>query len=110
MGPGGMAAVVSGHGMARDCPSCERALELFIGAYGAEAGNLALRAVARAGIYLGGGIAPKILPALRWDEFLAAFRDKDHMRPILSRIPVSVITNEHTGLLGAARYAAVAEA
>jgi glucokinase len=109
-GPGGPAAEVSRHGMARDCPACEQALRLFVGVYGAEAGNLALRAVARAGIYLGGGIAPKILPALRWDEFLAAFRDKDHMRPILSQIPVSVITNEHTGLLGAARYAAVAEA
>lgn len=108
--PGGPAAVVSAHGMARDCPACERALRLFVGVYGAEAGNLALRAVARAGIYLGGGIAPKILPALRWEEFLNAFRDKDHLRPLLSSIPVSVVLNEHTGLLGAARYAAMAEA
>jgi glucokinase len=109
-GPGGPASVVSAHGMARDCRACERALRLFVGVYGAEAGNLALRAVARAGIYLGGGIAPKILPALRWEEFLNAFRDKDHLRPLLSSIPVSVVMNEHTGLLGAARYAAVAEA
>jgi len=108
--PGGPPAVVSHHGMAMDCPSCERALRLFVGVYGAEAGNLALRAVARAGIYLGGGIAPKILPALQWPEFLEAFRDKDHLRPLLSSIPVSVIRNELTGLLGAARYAAVAEA
>ena len=103
------AAVVSEHGMAGDCEPCERALRLFVGAYGAEAGNLALRAVARAGIYLGGGIAPKILPALRWPEFLEAFQDKDYLRPLLASIPVSVVMNEHTGLLGAARYAAVAE-
>jgi glucokinase len=109
-GPGGPAATVSRHGMTRDCRACERALRLFVGVYGAEAGNLALRAVARAGIYLGGGIAPKILPALRWEEFLNAFRDKDHLRPLLGSIPVSVVMNEHTGLLGAARYAAVAEA
>lgn len=109
-GAGGTAAVVSRHGMARDCPACERALRLFVGVYGAEAGNLALRAVARAGIYLGGGIAPKILPALQWKEFLEAFRAKDHLRPLLAGIPVWVIRNDHTGLLGAARYAAVAEA
>jgi glucokinase len=108
--PGGTAAVISRHGMARDCPACEQALRLFVGVYGAEAGNLALRAVARAGIYLGGGIAPKILPALKWDVFLQSFRDKDRLAPLLASIPVWVIRNEVTGLLGAARYAAVAEA
>ncbi len=108
-GAGGPAEVVSRHGMARDCPACEQALRLFVGVYGAEAGNLALRAVARAGIYLGGGIAPKILPALRWDVFLESFRDKDHLRPLLASIPVWVIRNEHTALFGAARYAAMAE-
>ncbi len=106
----GPAEVVSRRGMARECPACEQALRLFVGVYGAEAGNLALRAVARAGVYLGGGIAPKILPALKWDVFLESFRDKDHLRPLLSSIPVWVIRNELTGLLGAARYAAVAEA
>ena len=109
-GSNGPAEIVSRHGIARDCPACEQALRLFVGVYGAEAGNLALRAVARAGVYLGGGIAPKILPALKWDVFLESFRDKDHLRPLLSSIPVWVIRNELTGLLGAARYAAVAEA
>ena len=75
--------------------------------YGAESGNMALRAVARSGIYLGGGIAPRILPALRWPEFLDAFRDKENLRPLLESIPVWVIRNELTGLLGAARYAAM---
>ncbi len=110
-GPGTpLAAIVSRYGMADDCPSCVRALRVFVGVYGAEAGNLALRAVARAGIYLAGGIAPKILPALQGEVFLEPFRDKDHLRPLLSKIPVWVIRNELTGLLGAARYATVAEA
>jgi glucokinase len=108
-GEEGAAEVVSTMGMAGSCPACEAALRLFVGVYGAEAGNMALRAVARGGIYLGGGIAPKILPALKWDVFLEAFRDKEHLRPLLSSIPVWVILNPRTGLLGAARRAAMAE-
>jgi len=108
-GEEGAAEVVSTMGMAGSCPACEAALRLFVGVYGAEAGNMALRAVARGGIYLGGGIAPKILPALRWDVFLESFRDKDHLRPLLSSIPVWVILNPRTGLLGAARRAAMSE-
>lgn len=108
-GENGPAEVVSRLGMARECPACEDALRLFVGAYGAEAGNMALRAVACSGIYLGGGIAPRILPALKWPIFLEAFRDKDNLRPLLTTIPVWVIRNELTGLLGAARYAATAK-
>jgi len=78
-------------------PAARPALRLFVGAYGAESGNMALRAVARSGIYLGGGIAPRILPALRWPEFLEAFRDKENLRPLLESIPVWVIKNELTG-------------
>ena len=72
--------------------------------YGAEAGNLALRGMTRAGIYLGGGIGPKILPALG-ERFLRAFRDKDPHAELLSRIPVYVIRNQQASVLGAARYA-----
>ena len=108
-GEEGPAWVVSRLGMEKACRPCEDALRLFVGAYGAEAGNMALRALARGGIYLGGGIAPKILPALRWDVFLEAFRDKEHLRPLLVTIPVWVIRNECTALLGAARYAAITE-
>jgi glucokinase len=108
-GEEGAAEAVSTAAMAGSCPACEAALRLFVGVYGAEAGNMALRAVARGGIYLGGGIAPKILPALRWGVFLEAFRDKEHLRPLLSSIPVWVILNPRTGLLGAARHAAMAE-
>ena len=108
-GADGPAAVVSRLAISGGCQACTDALRMFVGAYGAEAGNMALRAMARAGVYLGGGIAPKILPALKWKEFLDAFRDKDHLRPLLEKIPVWVIRNERTALLGAARYAAIAE-
>ena len=74
-------------------------------AYGAEAGNIALRAVATAGVYVGGGIAPKILPALESGAFLEAFRAKEPMAHLVATIPVAVILNPDAGLLGAASYA-----
>lgn len=86
----------------RRCPSCARAMTMFVSAYGAEAGNLALRAVATAGLYVGGGIAPKNLEVLAQGAFMAAFLDKPPMRPLLERVPVHVILNEQTALLGAA--------
>ena len=79
---------------------------MFVEAYGAEAGNLALRSVATAGVYIGGGIAPKILPALESGAFLDAFRDKEPMADLLRTLPVSVILNPAAGLLGAAVRAA----
>jgi glucokinase len=81
-------------------------LRLFISCLGAETGNLALRMMARGGVYLGGGIAPKVLPMLRDGEFMNAFVQKGRMRPLLEAIPVWVIRNDKTALLGAARYAA----
>jgi glucokinase len=97
--------VVSGNALGGACPECAGALDLFVGVYGAEAGNLALRCVARGGIYLGGGIAPHILPALRSETFRAAFQHKPPHRELLESIPVFVIRNERTALLGAARFA-----
>jgi glucokinase len=87
------------------CERCEEALEMFVSAYGAEAGNIALRAVATAGVYVGGGIAPKILPALESGAFLEAFRAKEPMAHLVATIPVAVILNPDAGLLGAASYA-----
>jgi glucokinase len=78
---------------------------MFVSAYGAEAGNLALRGVATAGIFVGGGIAPKILPALKNGLFVEAFRAKGLMTELASRIPVAVILNKEAGLLGAAVFA-----
>jgi glucokinase len=100
-----MPAKISESAIARQCPSCREALDMFIDAYGAEAGNLALRSVATAGVYLGGGIAPKLLPALESGRFIDAFRDKEPLADMLRLIPVRVILNPAAGLLGAATYA-----
>jgi glucokinase len=84
---------------------CSRTLDLFVKLLGAEAGNLALKFMARGGVYLGGGIPPKILPKLREPVFLAAFSGKGRMREILESIPVRVILNSETALRGAANSA-----
>jgi glucokinase len=84
---------------------CVRTLEIFVAAYGAEAGNLALKLLAMGGIYLGGGIGPKILKFLASDGFLQAFFDKGRLSPLLQTIPVRVILDETCALLGAAAYA-----
>jgi glucokinase len=85
---------------------CVEALDMFVDAYGAEAGNIALRYMATAGIYIGGGIAPKILPAIESGTFMDAFRDKEPLTDLLRTIPVKVILNPAAGLLGAAVLAA----
>lgn len=82
-----------------------RALSMFVSIYGAEAGNVALTYVATGGVYLGGGIAPKILPALRTPPFVEAFLDKGRFREFLEAVPVRVILNDKCALLGAARAA-----
>jgi glucokinase len=87
-------------------PLAGRALDLFVAAYGAAAGNLALVGFATAGVFLGGGIAPKILPRLLDGPFLDAFRDKGRFRPLVERMPVRVVLNPRTAMLGAARVAA----
>ena len=98
-------AAVSRAALEAGCPSCVRSLECFVSAYGASAGNLALTVLATGGVYLGGGIAPRILPALRWPSFMRSFLDKSPMDAIISRVPVNVILNPRAGLLGAAAYA-----
>ena len=81
------------------------ALDLFCSLYGSEAGNLAVKMMATGGIYLGGGIAPKILPLLRQSAFLKSFLNKGRVRPVLEQMPVQVILNRSTALIGAARRA-----
>ena len=78
---------------------------MFVSAYGAEAGNLALRGLALGGVYVGGGIAPKILPAIRSGAFMQAFLDKAPMTDLLTKVPVKVILNAESGLIGAATRA-----
>ena len=90
------------------CPDCVATLDLFVEAYGAEAGNLALRGVATGGVFVGGGIAPKILPLMTSGVFLRAFRAKAPLEPMLDAMPVKIILNAEAGLLGAAVFAASA--
>ena len=97
-------AAVSASAIAGRCRVCVDSLDVFVEAYGAEAGNLALRAVATGGVYVGGGIAPKIIEALAAGKFLSAFRAKPPFTPLLDAMPVKVILNEDAGLLGAANF------
>jgi glucokinase len=90
----------------RRCAGCVEALEVFVGAYGAATGNLALGMVATGGVYIGGGIAPKILPALETGTFLNAFSAKPPFEAMLRKMPVKVILNDEAGLLGAAVFGA----
>jgi glucokinase len=83
-----------------------RALDLFIACYGEAAGNLALGVLARGGVYIAGGIAPKILPRLQAGGFLAAFNAKGNYADTVRKIPVAVVINERLGLLGSALIAA----
>ncbi len=88
--------------------SCERArlvLERFVSIYGAEAGNLALKAMALGGVFVGGGIAPRMLPALTRGGFVRAFFEKGRLSPVLTRIPVSVVLDARAAVWGAAAYA-----
>ncbi len=95
-------AAISTAALSGDCTACVEALDIFVSVYGAEAGNLALRGVATAGVYVGGGIAPRILPALQDGRFLDAFRAKGAMAALLEAMPVRVIVNPAAGLIGAA--------
>jgi glucokinase len=99
-------AAISMAAMEGKCPGCVETLDVFVEAYGAEAGNLALRFVSTGGLYIGGGIAPKILPALTTGAFMRAFRAKPPLDPMLTAMPVKVILNAESGLLGAAVFAA----
>ena len=84
---------------------CFETMKVFSAAYGAEAGNIALKVLATGGMYLGGGIAPKILKTLQNGAFLQAFLDKGRLSPLLESIPVRVILDDTCALLGAAAYA-----
>jgi glucokinase len=98
--------VISQHALNGSCDLCVKALDQFVSLYGAEAGNLALKAMATGGIFIGGGIAPKILAKLKEPAFWKAFTAKGRVSSQLEAIPVRVILNDKTALLGAARLAA----
>jgi len=105
MRQGDAAAAISQAGMNASCALCAQALDLFISLYAAEAGNLALKLMATGGVYLGGGIAPKLLSKLSSPNFLQSFIQKGRMQSLMESMPIKVITNDNTALMGAARCA-----
>jgi len=98
-------AVITEMALAAKSEICEKALDMFVSAYGAEAGNLALKLLSVGGVYVGGGIAPKILEKLKDGTFLKAFTDKGRMSQLLINMPVRVILDSRAALMGAAAYA-----
>jgi glucokinase len=103
--PADLPAAITKAALERRCPHCVEALELWVSAFGAAAGNFAMATLATGGVYLGGGIPPKILPAFETPTFVTAFNAKEPMGALMRDIPVSIILNKHSGLLGAAVYA-----
>jgi glucokinase len=101
-------AVISDAGMKKRHDICVQALDIFVSLYGAEAGNLALKIMARGGVYVGGGIAPQILSKIQSGGFMKQFLDKGRMgEKLLPNFPVKIIKNPNTALLGAGRCAAL---
>jgi glucokinase len=103
----GIAPALSRAALDQSDPLSEETLNLFLQLYGREAGNHALKIMATGGVYLGGGIAPQVLPLLKQGKFMHAFLAKGRMRSIMESMPVKVILNDKTALLGAAHYAAL---
>lgn len=99
------AATISRFAMEGKAQICVKALDIFAEIYGAEAGNAALKFMAFGGVFLGGGIAPKIIDKLKQPAFMEAFLDKGRMSAVMEYMPVKVIMNNRTALYGAARYA-----
>jgi glucokinase len=98
-------AVITELAMAAKSEICEKATDMFVSAYGAEAGNLALKVLSVGGLYVGGGIAPRILGKLKDGTFVKAFTDKGRLSQLLVNMPVRVILESRTALIGAAAYA-----
>jgi glucokinase len=105
MNAGDPPAVITRAALDQSCPMCSKALDIFIAVYGAESGNAALRFLATGGVYLGGGIPPRIMERLKGASFMVAFTSKGRLSALVHSIPVHVILNERTALLGAGRAA-----
>jgi glucokinase len=99
-------AVIAQAGLNGQAEIAKQALDLFVSILGAEAGNLALKALSLDGVYLGGGIAPKLIAKLKDGTFMKAFTNKGRYKRLMSTLPVKVVMNQKTALLGAASVAA----
>jgi glucokinase len=97
-------AIISHLGVTNQNPLCTEVVRLFVELYGAETGNLALKSLALGGIFVGGGIAPKILPAMKGDSFFKAFCTKGRYLPLLDKISIKISLNERTPLIGASHF------
>ena len=100
------AAAIAQAALQETDPLCQQAMTLFVEAYGAEAGNLALKLLPYGGLYIAGGVAAKILPLLQRGEFLKTFYTKGRVSPLLQNVPIHVVLNPKVGLIGSAIYAA----
>jgi glucokinase len=98
-------SVITEMGLAAKSELCAKTLDMFVSAYGAEAGNLALKVLSVGGLYVGGGIAPRLLEKLKDGTFLKAFTDKGRMSQLLINMPVRIILESRAALMGAAAYA-----
>jgi glucokinase len=98
-------SVITEEGLAARSEICEKTLDMFVSVYGAEAGNLALKVLSVGGLYIGGGIAPRILEKLKDGTFIKAFTDKGRLSQLLINMPVRIILESRAALLGAAAYA-----
>jgi glucokinase len=98
-------AVITEEGLAARSELCEKALDMFVSAYGAESGNLALKVLSVGGLYVGGGIAPRLIEKLKDGTFMKAFTDKGRLSQLLVNMPVRVILESRAALMGAAAYA-----
>jgi len=103
-------ALISQLAMDKKAPICEQALNVFVEVYGAETGNCALKFMSLCGIYIGGSIAAKIVSKMQEPMFMEAFLDKGRMRDLLQYMPVKIVLNDDSGILGAARSALIQKA
>ncbi|MCK4934143.1 MAG: glucokinase [Simkaniaceae bacterium] len=99
------AKAITEYALNKSSPICVKTMRLFVSIYGAECGNSALKIMALGGVFLGGGIAPKILSEIKKGEFMEAFLRKGRFKTLLEKIPVKIVLNEKTALLGAKNYA-----
>ena len=104
-----VAAIIARAAQVGECDLSRQALDIFLSVYGSEAGNFALRVVALGGIYIGGGIASKLGKEFESGIFMKSFLERDRMQDFMPQIPVRVVMNDRTGLLGAAQYALARE-
>lgn len=101
--------IITKNGLTKESKLCEKVLDWFISIYGAEAGNAALKYYALGGVYIGGGIAPKILEKFKNENFMNSFINKGKFSNLLMSIPVKIILNDNAALLGAKQYALLKE-